>query len=158
MVVFAGEGGERVAFIILFIFIFIKMQLGTKTINLNLKFCRLKNKNFASGDVWCAHVFELQGSTIKFHRSWCYPEFLALEIHWSSNTSKAVSSSTLVFQEWHPISGTQAEIVLAWRNCNLSVVRGRPGLYLWKWRFLSIEYPEPWLMQDLWILLKTLPC
>lgn len=45
-------GGERVACIILFTFTFIKLQLGTKTINLNLKFCRHKNKNVAGGDVW----------------------------------------------------------------------------------------------------------
>lgn len=144
MVVFVGVGGAgRLAFIILFIFTFIKMQLGTKTINLNLKFCRCKNKNFAGGEVWHVRVFELQGATMKFHGSCCYPEFLAMEVHWSSNTSKAVSSSKLLFQEWHPISGTQAEIALAWRNYNLSVVRGRPGLYLWKWRVLSMEYPEP---------------
>jgi len=74
------------------------MQLGTNTINLNLKFFRLTNKNFAA-DVWGVHTFELQGSTIKFHGSWCYPEFLAMEVHWSSNISKAVSSSRPVFQE-----------------------------------------------------------
>lgn len=153
-----GGGCESVAFIILFIFTFIKMQLGTKTINLNLKFCRLKNKTFAGGDEWRVPALELQGSTIEFHGTWCYPEFLAMEVHWFSNTSKAVFSSRPVFQEWHPISGTRAEVALAWRNCNLSVVRGRPGLYLWKWRFLSIEYPEPWLRHDLWILPKTLPC